>query len=76
MLGRVGSPAEAHFIRRLLAAPTAIYDGEQTVYCNGVRIGVQMLCLNYRLDALAEAGRIRLAIEIDGAHHTCAFRRS
>lgn len=66
LLARVGSPPEAHFVRRFFESKATIYDGGKRAYCRGVSICVQEPCGKYLVDVMAKRGRVELAIEIDG----------
>jgi very-short-patch-repair endonuclease len=70
VLDRVGSPAEAHFVREAFQLPGTWFDGEQVIYLQGAAIRVQVPCGPYSIDAVVERDGTRLAIEIDGlAYH-------
>lgn len=69
MLSRCESPAEAHLIRRLFQSPETVDSGPDA-YLRDVKISVQVPCLGYRVDLVAKAERVHIAIEVDGSHHT------
>jgi len=66
MLERCGSPAEAHFLRRLFESTSTLYAGKESAWCRGVTITPQVRCHPYSIDVVAKRGRVRLALEIDG----------
>lgn len=69
MLERLGSPAEAYFIRRLFQSEATIFDGERVAHCRGMSVWVQQPCGPYWIDVVAQSNRTQLAIEIDGMQH-------
>ena len=69
MLHRVGSPAEAYFVRALFELDGVALEGECARF-KGITIRIQVPFARYVIDAVAERSFCKLAVEIDGfANH-------